>query len=316
MDGLIHIGIFSEYVNLKNVINQIAAACLLGEGYLIHLIYLPDKDAPYISDYCKTPILIHSNTKKINNFDLNLLLSLMDINLYVSLTKCHPMVVLECISCGTPCIMSDVSNIYDFDDNLRKLLIVRKHDDILDIYQVIKQAINNIDYLTKIQSNLLDIINGNSLKEWNKFLNYSLIPLNKSIDSYDKYVNIYSSKSKKVFGDDVFINKYKAKSLKICYFISDLKQEFNNSLVSLIAGYIKFLNDSNFNIVVLVDISSKLLNKYIGYFKLYGIDFNKMKLYNLESVKIDNSRKYNGFMVFLLVINVVLNLRLLYLKFK
>ena len=46
LDGLIHIGIFSNYVNLKNVINQIAAACLLGEGYLMHLIYLPDKEAP------------------------------------------------------------------------------------------------------------------------------------------------------------------------------------------------------------------------------------------------------------------------------
>ena len=33
---LVHIGVLSNYFNLKNVINQIAAACLLGDGYLIH----------------------------------------------------------------------------------------------------------------------------------------------------------------------------------------------------------------------------------------------------------------------------------------
>ena len=107
----------------------------------------------------------------------------MDINLYVTLSECHPMLALESIAAGTPCIISDVSNIYDFDDNLRKLMIVRKHD-------------------------LLDIINKSSLKEWNKFLNYSLIPLNKSIDNYDNYINVNSTQSIKNTSDKIFINNY------------------------------------------------------------------------------------------------------------
>ena len=295
LDGLKHIGIFSAYNSRKNVINQIAAACLLGEGYLIHLIYLPDIDAPYISEYCKTPILVHSKATRINHLDLDLLLSSMNINLYISLSECHPMVALESISVATPCITSDVSNIYDFDDNLRKLMVVRKHDNIFDIYQAIKRVEKNIDYLTKIQPNLLDIINEYSLKEWNKFLNYSLIPLNKSIDNYDIYINVNNNnQSIKDFAEDIFINKYKYKNLKICYVINDLKQG-KNSLDSLIAGIIKVLTDNNFKIVILVDISLKSLNKYLEYFEVYEINFNKVKLYNLESIKIKNLKKLKNF---------------------
>ena len=81
MDGMIHIAIFSGYLILKNVINQLAVACLLWDGYIIHLIYFSDKDASYISDFCYKLILIHSNMKKINHFDLNLLLLSLNINL-------------------------------------------------------------------------------------------------------------------------------------------------------------------------------------------------------------------------------------------
>ena len=298
LDGLTHIGIFSNYLSLKNVINQIAAACLLGDGYLIHLIYLPDKDAPYISEYCRTPIFIHSNNEQINHFDhfdLDLLLSSMSINLYVSHTECYPMIVLESIAGGTPCIISDTSNIYDFDDNLRKLMIVKKHDDVWDIYQTIKQVEKNIGYLTKIQPYILDVINENSFNEWNKFLNYSLIPLNKSIDNYDNYISLKSNQSIKEPVKDIFINDYKSKRLKICYIIDNLEQELNYTLGSLMAGMIKVLTDNNFEIVVLTDIPSKLLNKCLGYFELYGINFNKMKLYNLNSIKMDNLKKFENF---------------------
>ena len=48
----------------------------------------------------KTPILIHSDTKEFNHFDIDLLFSSMNINLYISLTECHPMLALESITSG------------------------------------------------------------------------------------------------------------------------------------------------------------------------------------------------------------------------
>ena len=91
------------------------------EGHLLYLIYFPEKDAPYFSDYCNALILIHSNAKKIYHFDLDLLLSSTDINLYVTLSECHSiMFEPESFAFGKSCIINDVSNIYDFDGNLRK----------------------------------------------------------------------------------------------------------------------------------------------------------------------------------------------------
>jgi hypothetical protein len=56
-------------------------------------------------------------------------LSQMHLNLYVTLTECAPMLPLESLSVGVPCLMGPSNYYFDDHDYLRERLIVPQPDD-------------------------------------------------------------------------------------------------------------------------------------------------------------------------------------------
>jgi glycosyltransferase involved in cell wall biosynthesis len=56
------------------------------------------------------------------------LLGGMDLNFYVSLSECYPMVVAESLIRGVPCLTSHTHEIFEHDRELGELLIVPAHD--------------------------------------------------------------------------------------------------------------------------------------------------------------------------------------------
>lgn len=114
-----HVGIFAEPIFRKNVATQILAASLL-PGAVIHVMRVPDLE--YLRD-CR--IVEHGET---GWSDFQGLLASMDLNLYVTLSECHPMTPLESYLGGVPCLVSDTSELFEGDAVLHDLAVVAQHD--------------------------------------------------------------------------------------------------------------------------------------------------------------------------------------------
>jgi hypothetical protein len=52
----------------------------------------------------------------------------VDINLYVTLSECHPMAPMESYLAGVPCLISATSDLFATDHDLRKMTTVSDHD--------------------------------------------------------------------------------------------------------------------------------------------------------------------------------------------
>ena len=117
-EGL-HVGVFAEPIFRKNVATQILAASML-TGAVIHVMRAPD--LAYLRA-CR--IVEHGET---GWSDFQGLLASMDLNLYVTLSECHPMTPLESYLGGVPCLVSDTSELFEGDAVLHDLTVVAQHD--------------------------------------------------------------------------------------------------------------------------------------------------------------------------------------------
>lgn len=123
---------------VKNFYNQLAAASLI-ENVVIDCIPYSHK----IMEYSK--ILKTTTTGVLENISREELLTRMsnnDINLYVTFTECAPLIPLESLELGVPCITAN-NHHYFKDTVLADYLIVNKVDDVMEIYEKIKVCLEN-----------------------------------------------------------------------------------------------------------------------------------------------------------------------------
>jgi hypothetical protein len=72
-------------------------------------------------------------------------LATMNLNLYVTLTECAPMLPLESLSAGTPCLFGPTSHYFRDDDYLHSRLVIPQPDDAQAIAEFANQAIHERD---------------------------------------------------------------------------------------------------------------------------------------------------------------------------
>lgn len=145
----IKIGVWGANLWHRNILNQVVAALMIPNTE-IHVNEISD-----LEFLDKKRIVVHGFLPK-SEFDK--VFSEMDINLYVSLTDCFPMTLIESMSKGIPAIASDTSDVYSFDPGLKGLLVVstvdgplgiaKKINDVLDNYSDIQKRIEH--YLPKL----------------------------------------------------------------------------------------------------------------------------------------------------------------------
>lgn len=135
-DGKLHIGILGSGSLGKNVITQLAAACTLPD-VVVHVLKL-EHEASYLK-LCKSEIVRH---EAMDHATFRRLLAQMDVNLYASLHECQPMVALESIAAGVPCIISDTSTIYSYDAKLEKQLVCKQPDSADAIHACIQSTLH------------------------------------------------------------------------------------------------------------------------------------------------------------------------------
>ncbi|MHC4481578.1 MAG: hypothetical protein ACYS1C_11515 [Planctomycetota bacterium] len=114
------IGVFVRDTYRKNAHTQFAAAALVRDAE-IHANELPD-----LSYLGGSPTFVpHGN---LPHEEFLGLLGRMDVTFYVSLSECYPMVVLESLIRGVPCVTSRTHEIFAHDEELGRKLIVNALD--------------------------------------------------------------------------------------------------------------------------------------------------------------------------------------------
>lgn len=72
-----------------------------------------------------------------------------DVNLYVTFTECAPMIPLESMELGVPCVIGDNTH-YFTNTTLEKYLVVKSEDNIDEIYEKINLVANNKEEIMKL----------------------------------------------------------------------------------------------------------------------------------------------------------------------
>ena len=149
----------------KNTFNQLSAVSML-KNSCIDIIPVTD----LVDSFCKmTGVHINDkNIKYLERQDLFNRMALNDVNLYVTFTECSPMLPLESLELGVPCITGN-NHHYFRNSKLSDYLIVKAEDDIKEIYEKIKFAISNKDEiinLYKIWKNEYNLFCENKLSEF------------------------------------------------------------------------------------------------------------------------------------------------------
>ena len=127
------VGVFVRDILRKNAHTQFAAAAMLRDVE-IHANDVPDLS--YLPN--RPPIVAHGEMPYGEFLEL---LGGMDLNFYVSLSECYPMVVLESLIRGVPCLTSHTHEIFEHDRELGELLIVPAHDNPVAIAEHAERAL-------------------------------------------------------------------------------------------------------------------------------------------------------------------------------
>ncbi len=155
-EGKIYLGLYAAGDRWgKNVVNQLSAASMI-KNSVIDIIPV----TPLIDEFCKT-MCININDKNLKYLPRQELLNRMalnDVNMYVTFTECSPVIPLESLELGVPCIIGN-NNSYFKDTKLYEYLVVKSEDNIDEIYNKAIECMNH-----KLE--IIDLY-----KEWKKDYN-------------------------------------------------------------------------------------------------------------------------------------------------
>jgi len=116
----LHIGVFAEPFWRKNVVTQLLALGML-DGARGHVMSRPT--VGYLKD---VGIVEHG---ELPWEDFVVIQGSVDLNLYVTLTECHPLMPIESYLLGVPCLTSRTSAVFRGDPELWELTTVDKPDE-------------------------------------------------------------------------------------------------------------------------------------------------------------------------------------------
>ncbi len=94
----------------------------------------------------------------------------MDANLYVTLSECYPMTVIESLERGVVCLTSHTSPIFDDHDFLMRSLVVTQLDDPWAIAQKVETAVANREAIVASAHEHLKHLNEKASLLWNRFI--------------------------------------------------------------------------------------------------------------------------------------------------
>ncbi len=151
----------------KNTVNQLSAVSMV-KNAIVDIIPV----TPQINEFCST-MNIQINDKNLKYLPRQELLnrmSLNDVNLYVTFTECSPVLPLESLELGVPCITGN-NHSYFKNSKLQDYLVVKSEDDIDEIYKKTMYALENKEEIIKLYRDWKDNFDDFSNNKLNEFIN-------------------------------------------------------------------------------------------------------------------------------------------------
>lgn len=148
----VYVGIYSAGDRWeKNTFNQISSISLMNN---VVLDCIPATEL--VTNFCKLMnITLKEPSGYLKREEMIARMALNDINLYVTFTECSPIVPLESLEMGVPCLTGN-NHHYFKGTSLEELLVVKSEDDINEIAEKTKIILNNKKEIIKMY------------KEWKK----------------------------------------------------------------------------------------------------------------------------------------------------
>lgn len=141
----VRIGIYASGDRwMKNFYNQLAAASLI-ENCIVDVIPINSKTYELASLF---NLKITGLSYPINHSELLERMSSNDINLYVTFSECAPIIPLESLELGVPCLTSN-NHHYFKNSKLADFLIVNENDNVNAIYEKIQKCLENKQEIIK-----------------------------------------------------------------------------------------------------------------------------------------------------------------------
>ena len=116
----LHIGVFAEPFWRKNVVTQLLAVGLL-DGAVAHVMRRPE-----VSYLDQLSVVEHGELPWDRFVAVQ---GSVDLNLYVTLSECHPSTPQESYLAGVPCLLSRVSGVFADDPRLWEITTTDRADD-------------------------------------------------------------------------------------------------------------------------------------------------------------------------------------------
>ena len=126
----------------KNMYSQIATVSQMENVVLdiIPLEYSAKEFAKLLN------IKVTGENKNLSREELMKRMSNNDVNLYVSFSECAPMIPLESLEMGIPCVIGNNCH-YFKETELEDFLVVNNETNILQIKEKIEKVLDNYDYI-------------------------------------------------------------------------------------------------------------------------------------------------------------------------
>lgn len=138
LQGGPHLGMWAiEPIWRKSPYAMLAATSMIPNAHL-HSSGQNERAAEFASYFkLKADIQQHS----IDQRDMPATLASMHLNLYVTLSECSPMVPLESLAVGSPCLFGPTSHLFEDNPYLHSRLVVPYPDRAFEIAKYIEQAL-------------------------------------------------------------------------------------------------------------------------------------------------------------------------------
>lgn len=133
-----HLGIWYIEENWRKQPFAMMAASSLIEGALLHMPRVSERAKDFITTM---GLNVEYTGRVIPQEEMPGVLSKMHLNLYVTLSECAPMLPLESLSVGAPCLVGPSSHLFTDDDYLSSRLIVPYPDSAAVISKFIDKAL-------------------------------------------------------------------------------------------------------------------------------------------------------------------------------
>jgi len=159
-DGF-HVGVFAEPFWRKNVTTQLLAAAML-DGSVSHVLRRPGNR--YLDSL---RIVEHGELPWVEFVSLQ---GSVDLNLYVTLSECHPSTPQESYLAGVPCLISRMSGVFKSDPRLWELTSVDEPDNPTAIAEGARRLFDNRNEAVERAMAWMSEADAMAVERWNDFV--------------------------------------------------------------------------------------------------------------------------------------------------